>query len=215
MSEEESKAQKAKAAIMREKADAQPRGEDGKLRILTPMVSGAAEIDDSKPSNDPANELVVPDQDNDDLKTPHAPVPPSQLSPTPTIIEPIVESSSDKGNNQLGTLPPSHSTTSIALDASSPRLTMSPAPKEPTPVSGDVLLPLIIFSVVKANPPHLVSNLLYTQRYRNQSVGGEESYCLINLMAVAEFLENVDLAALGLGDSDKVMRYAHILRALY
>ncbi|KAL0953328.1 hypothetical protein HGRIS_004573 [Hohenbuehelia grisea] len=81
-------------------------------------------------------------------------------------------------------------------------------PKEPTPVSGDVLLPLIIFSVVKANPPHLVSHLLFTQRFRNHAVGGEESYCLINLLAVAEFLENVDLAALGLGDSDKVMSTA-------
>lgn len=66
----------------------------------------------------------------------------------------------------------------------------------------------MIFAAVKANPPHLVSNLLYTQRFRNQSVGGEESYCLINLMAVAEFLENVDLAALGLGESEKnVIRY--------
>jgi len=32
---------------------------------------------------------------------------------------------------------------------------------------------------------------------------------MINLMAVAEFLENVDLGALGLGDSEKkVIRYA-------
>ncbi|KAF9525927.1 hypothetical protein CPB83DRAFT_817737 [Crepidotus variabilis] len=83
-------------------------------------------------------------------------------------------------------------------------------PSDPTPVSGDVLLPLIIFSVVKSNPPHLVSHLLYTQRFRNRSVGGEESYCLINLMAVAEFLENVDMAALGLGDSDKVISTADL-----
>ena len=61
----------------------------------------------------------------------------------------------------------------------------------------------MIFAVVKANPPKLVSHLLYTQRIRNQAVGGEESYCLINLLAVAEFLENVDLAALGLGEKEK------------
>ncbi|KAF9645660.1 hypothetical protein BDM02DRAFT_3119935 [Thelephora ganbajun] len=73
-----------------------------------------------------------------------------------------------------------------------------PKPFEPTPVSGDVILPLIIYSVVKSNPPHLLSHLLYIQRFRNESFGGEESYCLINLLAVAEFLENVDLAALGL-----------------
>ncbi|KAF8884076.1 hypothetical protein CPB84DRAFT_1850791 [Gymnopilus junonius] len=82
--------------------------------------------------------------------------------------------------------------------------------QDPTPVSGDVLLPLIIFSVVKSNPPHLVSNLLFTQRFRNQSVGGEESYCLINLMAVAEFLENVDMAGLGLGEVDKVVSTADL-----
>jgi hypothetical protein len=77
----------------------------------------------------------------------------------------------------------------------------------PTPVSGDIILPLMIFAVVKANPSHFVSHLLYTQRFRNQRVGGEESYCLVNLMAVADFLENVDLKALGLGESEKkVMR---------
>ena len=88
-----------------------------------------------------------------------------------------------------------------------------PVGSKPTPVSGDILLPLIIFSVVKANPPRLVSHLLYTQRFRNQSVGGEESYCLVNLMAVAEFLENVDLAALGLVDSEnKILRFVHNTR---
>ena len=77
-------------------------------------------------------------------------------------------------------------------------LSEQPRPFEPTPVSGDVILPLMIYSVVKSNPPHLLSHLLYTQRFRNESFGGEESYCLINLLAAAEFLENVDLAALGL-----------------
>jgi len=56
----------------------------------------------------------------------------------------------------------------------------------------------MIYSVVKSNPPHFLSHLLYIQRFRNESFGGEESYCLINLLAAAEFLENVDLAALGL-----------------
>ncbi|TFK20246.1 hypothetical protein FA15DRAFT_137771 [Coprinopsis marcescibilis] len=89
-------------------------------------------------------------------------------------------------------------------------LDMDAHPKEPTPVSGDILFPILIFSVVKANPPHLLSNLLFTQRFRNHTVGGEEAYCLINLMAVAEFLENVDLEALGLTDSDKVLSAADL-----
>lgn len=87
----------------------------------------------------------------------------------------------------------------------SPRSALPP-PTSPTPVSGDIILPLMIFAVVKANPPRLVSNLLYIQRFRRQAAsGGEEGYCLINLMAVAEFLENVDLAALGLGESERTV----------
>jgi len=75
--------------------------------------------------------------------------------------------------------------------------TSSPV-SEPTPVASDVLLPLIIFAVVKANPAQLVSQLLFVQRFHK--VQGEEAFCLVNLMAVVEFLENVDLAALGLGE---------------
>ncbi|EJD48228.1 hypothetical protein AURDEDRAFT_113071 [Auricularia subglabra TFB-10046 SS5] len=85
-----------------------------------------------------------------------------------------------------------------------PRIPPSPSPA-PTPVAGDILLPILIFSVVKANPAQLVSHLLYVQRFRSRSVQGEESYCLVNLMAVVEFLENVDMSALGLGDSQRVM----------
>ncbi|KAK0205608.1 hypothetical protein DFS33DRAFT_1502657 [Desarmillaria ectypa] len=71
--------------------------------------------------------------------------------------------------------------------------------REETPISLDVLFPLLIFSVVKSNPPHLASHVLYTQRFRNKYANGEENYCVINLMAVIEFLENVDLKSLGLG----------------
>jgi Vacuolar sorting protein 9 (VPS9) domain len=78
---------------------------------------------------------------------------------------------------------------------------------ETTSVSGDILLPLIIYSVVKCNPTHLVSHLLFVQRFRSRSVGGEESYSLVNLMAVVEFLEHVDLEALGLDDTERVLRY--------
>ena len=100
-----------------------------------------------------------------------------------------------------------HSTpTSLASDPERPQGSLpddlspsgEPKPFKPTPVSGDVILPLMIYSVVKSNPPRFLSHLLYTQRFRNESFGGEESYCLINLLAAAEFLENVDLAALGL-----------------
>ncbi|KAL0573221.1 hypothetical protein V5O48_008741 [Marasmius crinis-equi] len=59
-------------------------------------------------------------------------------------------------------------------------------------LSLDTLFPLLILSVVRANPPRLISHLLYTQRFRNRSFGGEEAYCLVNLMAVAEFIGALD-----------------------
>lgn len=107
---------------------------------------------------------------------------------------------------------PSSATTSSHIHlpsrANSPRLTISHPAQQPTTVSGDVLLPLLIFAVVKSNPPRLVSHLLFTQRYRNAAfAGGEEGYCLINLMAVVEFLENVDLGAVGVGDGVGVVRW--------
>ncbi|EIW78762.1 hypothetical protein CONPUDRAFT_166692 [Coniophora puteana RWD-64-598 SS2] len=105
------------------------------------------------------------------------------------------------GSPSLGSLP--------APRPSSPLLITTPPTS--TPVSGDVLLPLLIFTLAKSNPPHLVSHLLFTQRFRATSVGGgEEAYCLINLLAAASFLENVDLEALGLGDSQKVISAADL-----
>lgn len=82
-------------------------------------------------------------------------------------------------------------------------------PKQRTPVSSDILLPFLIYVVVKSNPPSLISHLLYIQRYRSHYApnpsSGEEQFSLINLLAVCEFIENVDLAALGLGDTARVL----------
>ncbi|CCM02617.1 uncharacterized protein FIBRA_04720 [Fibroporia radiculosa] len=143
-------------------------------------------------------------------------VPPSETIPSsPTIVLSPEESTAQKLLHEPSASPPDTGRTRLSPNDSSPQKPMSsrsrsssraPSPHAtpPTPVSGDVILPLMIFAVVKANPPRLVSNLLYIQRFRRESAGGgEEGYCLINLMAVAEFLENVDLAALGLGESEK------------
>ncbi|KAG2343770.1 hypothetical protein BDR05DRAFT_999692 [Suillus weaverae] len=62
--------------------------------------------------------------------------------------------------------------------------------------------------VVKSSPAHLVSHLLFTQRYRNAAfAGGEERYYMINLMTVVEFLKNVDLDALGVGEGVGIVRW--------
>ncbi len=71
----------------------------------------------------------------------------------------------------------------------------------------DLLLPLAIYSIVKSNPNRLVSHVLFVQRYRSAiCLSGEASYAIVNLTAVIEFLEHVDLAELGLTSTEKVMR---------
>lgn len=71
----------------------------------------------------------------------------------------------------------------------------------------DVLLPLLIFTVVKSNPQKFVSNLKFIQRYRMPSrLTGEASYCLTNMLAVVAFLETTNLVGLGLS-ADRIMRY--------
>ncbi|KAF9974746.1 hypothetical protein BGZ73_001801 [Actinomortierella ambigua] len=72
--------------------------------------------------------------------------------------------------------------------------------------SADVLLPLLIFSVVKSNPPNLIANLRFIQRFRVQDqLSGESAYCLTNMMAVVSFLEELDPQALGLSNHVRVM----------
>lgn len=130
--------------------------------------------------------------------------PPIVISPEDDTPPPLPSVASVKDGLTDPLTPPPRLASLPQPRATSPRLIVSP-PATPTPVSGDLILPLMIYAVVRANPQHLVSHLLFTQRFRNQSFGGEESYCLVNLMAVADFLENVDLKALGLGESEKTV----------
>jgi len=192
---------------------------DGLSRLPPIRLKSEAELENQK--NPEASHLIkdLPTKPDDEG------APPLDARPPPIIVSPdsetriFVESpvaaegtasttSNASANlshaNQPGYLP---SYDSPPIQAATPAAIRSRS-SSPTPVSGDIILPLMIFSVVKANPSHFVSHLLYTQRFRNQRVGGEESYCLVNLMAVADFLENVDLKALGLGESEKkVMRF--------
>ncbi|BGP17584.1 hypothetical protein JCM10213_001232 [Rhodosporidiobolus nylandii] len=65
--------------------------------------------------------------------------------------------------------------------------------------SADLILPLLIYSVVRANPPHLVSHLNFVHRFRSESLlHGQSSYCFTNFSAVVEFLTNIDVEALGI-----------------
>lgn len=167
----------------------------------------------AKPTLSPCRTTTVLDDSTELNPEPSATsIPGSQASVAPTssdtISLPIAEGDRPPSSVEdiLPAVEPKIKPVPPPLDLDNPRPRVPLPLKEPTPISGDVLFPLIIFSVVKANPARLVSNLLFTQRFRNSSIGGEESYCLINMMAVAEFLENVDMAALGLDNTDKALR---------
>ncbi|BGP56436.1 hypothetical protein JCM8202v2_004054 [Rhodotorula sphaerocarpa] len=68
--------------------------------------------------------------------------------------------------------------------------------------SADLILPLLIYSVVRANPPHLVSHLRYIHRFRCESLlHGQASYCATNFDAVIEWAQHVDLSTLGLSSA--------------
>lgn len=93
-------------------------------------------------------------------------------------------------------------------DTPTKQSTTPPSSTKPSTSGADLILPIIIFAVVKSNPAQLASHLMYLRRYRSAiCLTGEASYAIVNLTAVVEFLEHVDMAELGLGDhSDKVIR---------
>ncbi|KAL9123108.1 MAG: hypothetical protein Q9187_000337 [Circinaria calcarea] len=87
--------------------------------------------------------------------------------------------------------------------------------------SADSFVPLLIYIVLQANPDHLVSNVQYIMRFRNQDkLGGEAGYYLSSLvseiygffnqgseliilkMGAIQFIENLDRTALTVSDED-------------
>lgn len=69
--------------------------------------------------------------------------------------------------------------------------------------SADSFIPLLIYVILKANPEHLVSNIQYIFRFRNQDkLGGEAGYYLSSLMGAIQFIENLDRTSLTISDQD-------------
>ncbi|KAF7319401.1 VPS9 domain-containing protein [Mycena chlorophos] len=176
--------------------------EEERKRAAAKKALGSESVEEQPSTVVPLQEVVESPSAVGELEqNPLPPIPvsedaPESVSEVPAIVEPPAEEAPPRPD--LVPLPPSYT------EETSGRQTPPSSIPLPTPVSSDVLLPLIIFAVVKSNPARLVSHLLYTQRFRVTPSGvaqGEEAFCLVNLMAVAEFLENVDLEALGLGNA--------------
>lgn len=69
--------------------------------------------------------------------------------------------------------------------------------------SADAFVPLLIYTVLRAAPEHLVSNVQYIWRFRNQDkLGGEAGYYMSSLMGVVTFIEGLDRTSLTISDDD-------------
>ncbi|KAK3048369.1 hypothetical protein LTS18_012952, partial [Coniosporium uncinatum] len=69
--------------------------------------------------------------------------------------------------------------------------------------SADSFVPLLIYTVLQANPDHLVSNVQYILRFRNQDkLGGEAGYYISSLMGAVQFIENIDRTSLTISDDE-------------
>ncbi|KUI63650.1 Vacuolar protein sorting-associated protein 9a [Cytospora mali] len=69
--------------------------------------------------------------------------------------------------------------------------------------SADSFMPLLIYVVLQGNPEHIVSNVQYILRFRNQEkLGGEAGYYLSSLMGAIQFIENMDRTTLTISDEE-------------
>lgn len=137
----------------------------------------------------------------------------SQQEP-PEIVLPQSSMSLDEG---VKTPLPKESNAYFDLPVSSNAST-SPTEEDAsqsTSSSADLILPILIYSVVQANPQQLASHLAFIQRFRAESLfKGEGQYCLVNAQAVLEFLLTVDLSALGLSN-DRILSWVYLFKHVY
>lgn len=69
------------------------------------------------------------------------------------------------------------------------------------PPGADDFLPVLIYVTIKANPPHLHSNLLYIQRYRHQSrMVSEAAYFFTNILSAEAFIWDIDAKSLSMDE---------------
>ncbi|GAA0158756.1 guanyl-nucleotide exchange factor [Lithospermum erythrorhizon] len=77
------------------------------------------------------------------------------------------------------------------------------ATSDEDPPGADDFLPVLIYIIIKANPPQLHSNLLYIQRYRHQTrLVGETSYFFTNVLSAESFILNIDAKAISLDETE-------------
>lgn len=164
--------------------------------------SRSTSLPPSRPMSPPP---AAQEDDEDLLKTPRPP--PAADNNVPAIKLP------DPGEQSRELSSSVYEATSSSLfdpiPASSPPASIFETKRRPPSTSSvsatssaDLILPILIYSVVRANPPHLVSHLRFINRFRSESLfRGQASYCATNFDAVVEWSQHVDLSTLGLSSA--------------
>ncbi|KAG0044888.1 hypothetical protein BGZ83_009833 [Gryganskiella cystojenkinii] len=67
----------------------------------------------------------------------------------------------------------------------------------------DTFLPILIYVVLRSNPPNLVSNVQYISRFRNpDKLQAEAGYYLASLMGAISFIENLEASSLSVSPEE-------------
>ncbi|KAF9899842.1 hypothetical protein EC991_008242 [Linnemannia zychae] len=149
-------------------------------------------VDAEQKQDDHSKDSDLAEVNPANIELPMSPAPAEESSTLSTIVPDVVE-----------TVPES---TAVEPEPTVAGDALPALPSSRKQYSADVLLPLLIFSVVKSNPPMLISNLRYIQRFKVQDqLTGELAYCLTNMMAVVSFLETLDPQAFGLSSDIRVL----------
>ena len=55
----------------------------------------------------------------------------------------------------------------------------------------DDFVPVLVFVVIRANPPNLISTKQYVNNFYEKRLSGEEQYCWMQFCAAVEFIKSI------------------------